>query len=184
MPSKKLEGELERGKWILAWGDEALWEELNHAYKLCQKLTQIEIDSKEYKAVLERLLGAIGENTRIRAPFFVDYGYNLYIGKDCFINYNCVILDEARIEIGDRVWIGPGAHIYAVEHKIKPEERNMLRGVHAIIEDDVWIGGHATILPGVRVGKGSLIGAGSVVTKDVEERTIVVGNPARKLRDL
>jgi maltose O-acetyltransferase len=184
MPSKKLKEKLKTGKWISVRLDETLWGELNHAYKLCQKLNQAKRDSKEYKAILVKLLGAIGEKTRIRAPFFVDYGYNIYIGKDSFINYNCVILDEARVEIGDRVWIGPGVHIYAVEHKVKPEERDRIRGIPVIIGDDVWIGGHATILPGIRIGKGGLIAAGAVVTKDVEEGVIVAGNPARKLRKL
>jgi maltose O-acetyltransferase len=183
MPSK-LKGKLEKGEWVSAWLDDTLWSELDHAYKLCQKLNQVERDSKEYKTILVKLLGKIGENTRIRAPFFVDYGYNIYIGKNCFINYDCVILDVAKVEIGDKVWIGPGVHIYAVEHKIKPEERNIERGVPVIIEDDVWIGGHATILPGVKVGRGSLIGAGSVVTKNVEEMTVVAGNPAHKVRKL
>jgi len=183
MPSK-LKEKLRKGEWISAMPDETLRDELNRAYRLCQKLNQVERDSGEYEATLSELLGTVGENAIVRAPLFVDYGYNTHIGNNCFINYNCVILDEGKVEIGGRTWIGPGVHIYAVEHKISPNERDVIRGVPVIIEEDVWIGGHVTILPGVRVGRGSLIGAGSVVAKDVEKMVVVAGNPARKIREL
>jgi maltose O-acetyltransferase len=183
MPSK-LKEKLRKGEWISAMPDETLRDELNRACRLCQKLNQVERDSGEYEATLSELFGTVGENAIVRAPLFVDYGYNTHIGNNCFINYNCVILDEGKVEIGDRSWIGPGVHIYAVEHKISPKERDAIRGVPVIIEEDVWIGGHATILPGVRMGRGSLIGAGSVVTKDVEKMVVVAGNPARKIREL
>ncbi len=182
MPTTK--EKLKAGEWISAWPDETLKNEQEIAYKLCQRLNQLERDSEDYKKTLVGLLGSIGENTVIRAPFFVDYGYNIYIGSNSFVNYDCIFLDEAKIDIGNRVWIGPGVHIYAVEHKTKPEERAMERGVTVTVEDDVWIGGHATILPGVKVGRGSLIGTGSVVTKNVEADSAVGGNPAIKLRSL
>ena len=158
--------------------------EKDRAYNICQKLNLTERNSEEYKKLLKTLLGGIGENTIVRAPFYVDFGTNIFIGENCFINYNCVILDIGKVEIGDRNYLGPGVQIYAVEHKIAPESRDWIRGVPVKIEDDCWIGGGVLIMPSITVGRGSIIGAGSVVTKDVDENTIVAGNPARKMKDL
>jgi len=175
--------EKESGGWYYAFNQE-LKEKLDNAYRLCQKLNLLERDSDEYKKTLKKLLGKIGKRTFIRAPFSCDYGTNIFIGNDCFINYSCVILDEGRVEIGDRVWIGPGVHIYGVEHKLDKNNRDFIKDVPVKIDDDVWIGGNTTILPGLRIGEGSIIGAGSVVTKSVPENSMVVGNPARVLRKL
>jgi maltose O-acetyltransferase len=173
---------LVRGEWIPARFDKELNKETNRAYSLCQKLCRIEMDSAEYLKTLKGLLGDIGEGTFIRAPIFVDFGYNIHIGKDSFVNYNCVFLDENSITIGNNAWIGPGVHIYAVEHGKEINKRDWERGVPVTIGDNVWIGGHATILPGVHLKDGCLVGAGAVVTKDVEPGTTVVGNPAKSLK--
>jgi len=157
---------------------------LDRAYALCQNLLTLERGSEEYAEVLKQLFGSIGSGTVLRAPFFCDYGKNIFIGNNSFINYDCVFLDEGRIEIGDRVWIGPGVHIYGVEHMLEVDKRSYIKDVPVFIEDDVWIGGHATILPGVRLGKGCVVGAGSVVTKDVGSRSVVAGNPAREIKPI
>ena len=176
------EREKEEG-WYCAFKD-GLQEKRDDAYSLCQRLALLNRDSKEYEQTLKKLFGRIGKETIVRAPFFCDYGTNIFIGNRGFINYNCIILDEGKIEIGDRVWIGPGVHIYGVEHKLDKNNRAFVRDVPVKIDDDVWIGGNATILPGLRIGTGSVIGAGSIVTKNVPENSVVMGNPARVARKL
>ncbi|MDY6985759.1 MAG: sugar O-acetyltransferase [Candidatus Thermoplasmatota archaeon] len=167
--------------WYYAFNDE-LQQKLDRAYALCQKLLALKRGSEEYKEALKQLFGGIGNKTVVRVPFFCDYGKNIFIGSDCFINYDCVFLDEGRIDIGDRVWIGPGVHIYGVEHKLEVDKRSNIRDVPVVIENDVWIGGHATILPGITLGRGCAVGAGSVVTKSVDSKAVVAGNPAKEIR--
>ena len=106
---------------------------------------------------------------------------NIYTGLKTFINFNCVILDEARVEIGDYTRIGPGVHIYTIEHSFDIEKRreDWMRARPVRIGKDVWVGGGAIILPGVTIGNGAVVGAGAVVTRDVAAGSTVVGNPAR-----
>lgn len=142
-------------------------------------------DTKKLSALLDSLIGSRGENVWISAPFFVDYGENIHIGKNVEINMNCVFLDCNIITIGDFSGIGPGVHIYTVFHPSDPSERlsknsnfwkSQTAPVH--IGKNVWIGGGCIILPGVTIGDGTTIGAGSVVTHDIPPRCIAVGNPA------
>lgn len=146
--------------------------------------------------LLDELLGSRGANTQITAPFFVDYGAFIHLGENCEINMNCVFLDCNHIHIGNNVLIGPGVHIYAVFHPVKAAER--LRPSHAAgafpfavgltapvhIGNEVWIGGGSRIMPGVRIGNRSTIGAGSVVTKDIPDDVLAAGSPCRVLRTL
>ncbi len=115
-------------------------------------------------------------------------GYNISVGKDFYCNFQCALLDGNRIDIGDRVLFGPNVHLYCPSHPLDPAERNGLEGPEIArpikIGNDVWVGGGAIILPGVTVGDGCTIGAGSVVTHDVESYTVVAGNPARLIRRL
>lgn len=131
--------------------------------------------------VLSLLLGGVGERTEVRAPFYCDYGYNIVLGKDVFMNFGCVLLDVCRITVGDNCQIGPGVQIYAADHPRDPEFRRAGKenGRPVTIGSNVWIGGGAILLPGVSVGDDAVIGAGSVVTKDVVAGGTVVGNPAR-----
>ena len=135
----------------------------------------------ERSALLAELLGGVGEGVVIRPPFFCDYGYNIRLGSGVFLNFNCVILDVVAVTIGDKTQIGPGVQILAADHPRDPAQREVMlelgRPVH--IGRNVWIGANALILPGVTVGDDAIIGAGSVVTRDVGPGTTVVGNPAR-----
>ena len=165
--------------------DDKLKSERNRAWLLMNKLLDIPPESEEAFEFLRNILGFIGEGTVIRPAFYIDYGYNIFIGKNCFINFDCTFLDNGRITLHDNVWIGPSTNIYAVDHNIqKPKERYIVKGIDVLIEEDVWIGGKSIILPGVTIRRGSVIGAGSVVTKDTEPCKIYAGNPAREIKEL
>jgi maltose O-acetyltransferase len=136
--------------------------------------------------VLRELLGAVGKDAYIRPPFFCDYGYNVTLGDDVFVNFNCVMLDVVPITIGDRVQIASAVQLLAADHPLDAHERASGRefGRAITVEDDVWLGGGAIVCPGVTIGRASVIGAGSVVTKDIPPGVVAVGNPCRVLREL
>ncbi len=140
----------------------------------------------EQRGLLEQLLGSVGENTTVLPPLRCDYGKHIFVGKDVFINYNFTVLDVCQVTIGDRTLIGPNVSVYAAGHPIAPEDRATAweYGAEVHIGKDVWIGGSCVILLGVTIGDGAVVGAGSVVTRDVPPNTIVAGNPARVLREI
>ncbi|MBR2813543.1 MAG: sugar O-acetyltransferase [Reyranella sp.] len=135
----------------------------------------------ELHGLLAERLGAVGEGAQIRPPFFCDYGFNIRLGANVFLNFNCVILDVVEVTIGDDTQIGPAVQIYAADHPRDPAERHkgLEFGRPVRIGRNVWIGGGAILLPGVTVGDDAMIGAGAVVTRDVAPGATVVGNPAR-----
>lgn len=153
--------------------------------KMLRDYNQMEA-TPERRTALQRLLGHIGQNSFIEPPFYCVYGYNIYLGDHVFLNVLCNILDCNEVEIGDHVMIGPSVQIYTAAHAIQAEPRN--RGMEVakavVIEDNVWIGGAAILLPGVRIGKNAVVGAGAVVSRDVPANTVVVGNPARVIREI
>ncbi len=138
----------------------------------------------ERPALLKERLGAVGENVAIRAPFHVDYGYNIKVGDGVFMNFSCVILDVVEVTIGAATAIGPGVQILTADHPRDPAERRtgLESGKPVHIGENVWIGGGAIILPGVTIGDDAVIGAGAVVTRDVANGATVVGNPARVVK--
>ena len=140
----------------------------------------------EQKEILHQLLGGHGERFHINQPFRCDYGCNIFIGEDFFANFNLTILDEAYVTIGDHAFIGPNVSIYTACHPLEANERNTGDewALPVTIGDNVWIGGSATILPGVTIGNNSVIGAGSVVTHDILANVVAAGNPARIIRRL
>ena len=133
--------------------------------------------------LLSERLGFVGEGAVIRPPFFCDYGFNIRLGRNVFLNFNCVILDVCEVSIGDGTQIGPAVQIYAADHPRDPAQRRagLEFGRPVSIGRNVWIGGGALILPGIAIGDDAVIGAGAVVTRDVAPRARVVGNPARPL---
>jgi maltose O-acetyltransferase len=137
-------------------------------------------------ALLRELLGEVGAETVVEPPFHCDYGENLFVGERFYANAGCVFLDCAPITIGDRVLLGPGVHVYAATHPVEAETRRQgLEYARPVtIGDDVWIGGAAVVLPGVTIGDRAVIGAGSIVTKDVPADVVAAGNPCRPLREL
>jgi maltose O-acetyltransferase len=139
------------------------------------------LPTAERRALLAERLRAVGAGSTIRPPFHCDYGYNIAIGEGVFLNFNCVILDVVEVSIGDRTQIGPGVQILAADHPRDPETRatGLEFGRPVRIGRNCWIGGGAIILPGVTIGDDALIGAGSVVTRDVPAGATAFGNPAR-----
>jgi len=152
-----------------------------------QALHRIPVEEREqYHRELEKLLGGLGEESWLVTPFFCDYGSEIEVGSHTFINSGCTMLDGGHVTIGDYVLIGPSVSLYSVGHPLDLEERaaGWEFGLPIIIEDHVWIGGDCTILPGVTIGRGSVIGAGSVVTKSIPPMSLAVGNPCRVIRSL
>ena len=140
----------------------------------------------ERQAILKQLLGHIGHNSIIEPPFYCAYGQNTYIGNHVFLNHLCTILDCNEVRIGDHVMVGPAVQIYTAAHTLEAETR--IQGWEVAkpiaIEDNVWLGGGAILLPGVRIGRNAVVGAGAVVSRSVPANTIVAGNPARVIREI
>jgi len=156
------------------------------ARDLCQALNATrEGDVDERRRILTELFGAGGESVWMQPPFFCDYGANIELGERVFFNFNCVVLDVCRVVIGDHTLFGPAVQIYTPMHPMDAELRRKEEyGRPVEIGSDVWVGGGAIILPGVRIGSRSVIGAGSVVTRDVPEGVFAAGNPCRVIRAL
>jgi len=171
-----------RGELYIATGEE-LTRERERAQELMLALNASGAH-EERAAILGQLLGSVGEGAEVRSPFFCDYGYNIFLGDRVFLNFNCVLLDIMPITIGEGTQIGPAVQIYAADHPRDPEARrkNLENGKPVTIGKNVWIGGGAILLPGVTGGDDAVIGAGSVVTRDVPAGAIVAGNPARVLK--
>lgn len=141
---------------------------------------------EERKQLLQKLLGKTGNNFTFVSPFFCDYGYNIEIGENFFANTNLVILDAAKVRIGNNVFIAPQVGIYTAGHPLDVAQRNAgLEYAYPVtIGDNVWIGGQVSILPGVTIGNNSVIGAGSVVTKTIPANVLAAGNPCRIIRSI
>ncbi|HYK00995.1 MAG TPA: sugar O-acetyltransferase [Thermoanaerobaculia bacterium] len=156
------------------------------ARDLCQDLNATrEADQEGRRRILRELFGAGGETVWMQPPFWCDYGSNIELGERVFFNFNCVVLDVCRVRIGDFTLFGPAVQIYTPMHPLNAELRRREElGKPVEIGSDVWVGGGAIILPGVRIGSRSVIGAGSVVTRDVPEGMFAAGNPCRVVREL
>lgn len=144
-------------------------------------------DNEKIRAeILSELFSEIGKGCHIEPPFRCEYGKNIYIGNNFYANFECLFLDVNKIEIGSNVLLGPRVSIYTAGHPIDVDVRNELLeyGKPVKIEDNVWIGGSTVINPGVTIGRNSVIGSGSVVTKNVPPNTVAAGNPCRVIREI
>ena len=138
------------------------------------------------QAILRQLLGWIGQDSIIEPPFYCSYGENIHIGDCVYINFSCTIFDNNKVQISNHVMIGPFVQIYTAAHPIQAEDR--IKGIETaapiVVEENAWIGGAAIVLPGVRIGRNAVVGAGAVVIRDVAANTVVVGNPARVVKEI
>jgi len=148
-------------------------------------------DSREDQAdermrILKELIPQAGEGLWLQPPFYCDYGYNMVIGERVFFNFNCVVLVVAEVKLGSRTLFGPNVQIYTATHPIDPIERasGLEYAKPIAIGEDVWVGGSAVICPGVTIGDRSVIGAGSVVTRDIPDDVFAAGNPCRVVRPI
>lgn len=193
MLKSKQKGELmnEKEKMIagLAYSpsDAELMYDRTHIKTMCQKYNQI--SPKEYETrmnTLKKMLGKTGEHILIEPNFYCDYGYNIETGNHFYANHNLVILDCAKVKFGDNVMIGPNCGFYTAAHPIDPTDRKA--GIEfakpITVGNNVWFGGNVCVMPGVSIGDNTVIGAGSVVTKDIPPNVVAVGNPCKPVKNL
>lgn len=167
--------------------DPELAKERRQARLLLKALNDSADDEEEQrKIILEKLIPNAGNNLWLQPPFYCDYGYNIVAGDDIFFNFNCIVLDVMQVIIGSRTLFGPNVQIYTATHPIHYAERSSgLESAKPVsIGEDVWIGGSAVICPGVTIGDRTVIGAGSVVTKDIPDDVFAAGNPCKVIRHL
>jgi len=165
--------------------DPQLVADRHRARLLFQEINSLNEDNKGVRDTLfYRLIEDAGDSLYIEPPFYCDYGYNIILGKQVFMNFNCCILDVMEVKIGDHVMLGPNVQIYTATHPLEAKARNSGREFAKPISigNNVWIGGHAVICPGVTVGDNVVIGAGAVVTKDVPNDVFIAGNPSKIIK--
>ncbi len=166
--------------------DPELVQARNRARGLCQNLNASrEEQEDERRRILLQLFSRGGETVWMQPPFFCDYGKNIELGERVFFNFNCVVLDVARVSVGDYTLFGPAVQIYTATHPLDAELRRRQEFAKPIeIGSDVWVGGGTIVCPGVRIGSCSVIGAGSVVTRDIPNGVFAAGNPCRVIRSI
>lgn len=175
-----------RDKEMAYISDESVIQQQIPARILTQKLNTVDrSDFDAIKALVKELLGK-SDNAFINPPFYCDYGFNIEVGKNFFANYNCTILDVGKVRIGDNCQLASNVAIYTAGHPLHPDSRNSAYeyGIDVTIGDNCWIGGNVVICPGVHIGDNVVIGAGSVVTKDIPDWSVAAGNPCRVIRKI
>lgn len=175
-----------RNQEIAYISDQAVMEQQVGCRKILQKLNFM--DRSDFKGIVEVVKELIdaAEGAFINPPFYCDYGFNIHVGKNFYANYNCTILDVSKVTIGDNCFMAPNVAIYTAGHPLHPDTRNSAYeyGKAVTVGDNVWIGGNTVILPGVNVGSNVVIGAGSVVTRDIPDWCVAAGNPCRVIRKI
>ncbi len=175
----------ERGLLFIA--DENDWEQMKQARILTQQLNSVDrCDFAQINDIVQKLFGKADKTTFLNPPFYCDYGKNIFVGNNCFINYNCTILDNGKVILGENCMLAPNVSIYTAGHTLYPTARakGYEYGIDVTIGNNVWIGGNTVILPGVHIGDNTVIGAGSVVTKDIPDWSFAAGNPCKVFRKI
>lgn len=185
MTKSELE-KLEAGEWYKVNDEEVAKRKLTAA-TLCQEFNTIsENEPKKQEAKAREIFGSAGKNLVVHSRLNVDNGKNIHVGDNFLANYNLTVLDIAPVNIGNNVWIGPNTDIYTVNHPLTAKGRRERLGIGKPINigNDVWIGGHSTICPGVTIGSGVVVAAGSVVTKNIPDNVVVGGVPAKIIKKI
>lgn len=164
--------------------DEFLFKKQKDCAKTLAKINKLPFGDSRREKAFAKLFASFGSNTIVKEGFRCNFGFNVSIGNDCYVNYDVKFLDSFPIEIGNNVFIAPNVIVSAVTHPLVAQNRRNLQGGTVKIEDDVWIGANATILPNVTLGKGCVVAAGAVVTKDVAPNTVVGGIPAKFIKNI
>jgi maltose O-acetyltransferase len=166
--------------------DPELVRDRDRARNLCLDLNATrEEQREERRRILRELFGVGGETVWLQPPFFCDYGANIALGERVFFNFNCIVLDVCSVRIGDYTQFGPAVQIYTATHPMNAERRRKEEYSKPIaIGSDVWVGGGAILCPGVQIGSRTVIGSGSVVTRDIPEGVFAAGNPCRVIREI
>lgn len=167
--------------------DDGLTQDRFSAKTLCFEFNNTPpAELEKRKLIIKKIFGKTKENFHIESNFYCDYGYNIEIGENFYVNHNCVILDCAKVKFGDNVFIAPNCGFYTAGHPLDKEMR--IGGEEfaypITVGNNVWIGGHVCVMPGVTIGDDTVIGAGSVVTKNIPSGVVAVGNPCRVLREI
>lgn len=166
--------------------DEAVLEEMRKCKRIIQELNMFDrSDTEGISKIVKRLFGK-SDGAIVVPPFYCDYGFHIEVGSNFFANFNCTIVDVAKVKIGDNCMLAPNVSIYTGGHPIHPDTRNSAYnyGKEVLIGNNVWIGGNTVILPGVNIGDNVVIGAGSVVTKNIPAWSIAAGNPCKVIRKI
>jgi maltose O-acetyltransferase len=174
------------GKPYRAFGEELLAERQAAKELLFEFNTLHPSKTERRNKIIQRLFGKTGKNFVIEPPFHCDYGYNISVGENFYANYNCTIIDCAKVTIGDNVFMAPNVSLFTAGHPVHPYLRNaqLEYAIPISIGNNVWLGGGAIVNPGVTIGDNTVIGSGSVVTKDIPANVIAVGNPCRVRRKI
>ena len=169
-----------------AWLDGLSEERMENKLKIHEYNLLCPDERNKIDELIKDILGKTGDSVFIEQPFHCDYGKNIEIGNNFFANYNCTILDVGKVIIGENVQFAPNVSLYTAGHPIHPDSRNSgyEYGIGITIGDNVWLGGNVVVNPGVHIGNNVVIGAGSVVTKDIPDNMVAVGNPCKVIREI
>ena len=175
------------GKMFTSMGDGELSQLSHNNRTLMQKFNRSKREEYGLRdQIMRKVFGSVGENSMVEQPVYIDYGAHIHVGDNFYANFDCIFMDVGEIRIGNDVMIGPRVSLLTASHPVgaKARRSGLEYALPITIEDDVWIGGNTAILPGVTIGKESIIGAGSVVTGDIPPGVMAAGNPCRVLRKL
>lgn len=174
------------GLWYDANYNQEVVKERYRCFDTCFELNQLKPTDKRRKGMIEKLLGYYPENLELLSPFYCDYGKNIHLGKNVFINLNNYFMDGASITIGDNVFIGPYCGFYTASHPLDYKRRNqgLEKALPIVVGNNCWFGANVSVMPGITIGSGCVIAAGSVVTQDVPENSLVAGVPAKVIKQI